>query len=56
MACGACGGGPGFTPATYKATTNDGRSNEFLTKTEAVMHLQRNGGGSIETVKGKPRK
>jgi hypothetical protein len=56
MACGACGGGPGFTPATYKATTPDGKESVFLTKTQAIMHLQRAGGGNIETVKGKPRK
>lgn len=55
MACGSCGGGPGFTPSTYKAITDDGKEATFLTKTQAIMHLQRAGGGSLETVKGEAR-
>lgn len=55
MACGSCGGGPGFTPATYKTITSDGQEATFLTKTQAILHLQRAGGGEIQTVRGKAR-
>lgn len=56
MACGSCGGGPGFTPSTYKVTTSEGKESTFLTKTQAIMSLQRaGGGGKIETIPGKAR-
>lgn len=55
MACGSCGGGPGLTPQTYEATTPDGKTTTHLSKTQAIMHLTRAGGGELKTIKGKPR-
>lgn len=59
MACGSCGGGANFTPATYTAkTTNaEGETVEqtFLSKTQAVMAVSRAGGGEIITNRGEAR-
>lgn len=56
MACGSCGGGGNFTPATYTAVTDDGASEQtFLSKTQAIMHVSRAGGGEIRTNPGAAR-
>ena len=58
MACGACGGGGKFTPATYTAVTVvDGveREDTFLSKTQAIMHVSRAGGGEVRTNRGESR-
>lgn len=58
MACGACGGGGKFTPATYTAVTVvDGveREDTFLSKTQAIMHVSRAGGGEVRTNRGEKR-
>ncbi|MGN8930173.1 hypothetical protein ACTQX1_08325 [Collinsella bouchesdurhonensis] len=59
MACGACGSGGSFTPATYtvRSTDADGQVQEqtFLSKTQAVMFASRNGGGEIITNRGEAR-
>lgn len=59
MACGACGGGGKFTPATYTAVTvgEDGaeREDTFLSKTQAIMHVSRAGGGEVRTNRGESR-
>lgn len=56
MACGSCGGGGNFTPATYTAVTGDGQTETtFLSKTQAIMHVSRAGGGEIRTNPGQSR-
>lgn len=59
MACGSCGGGGKFTPATYTAVTTNaaGETEEqtFLSKTQAIMKVSRSGGGEIRTNRGEPR-
>lgn len=55
MACGSCGGGGNFTPATYTVVTGDGAESTFLSKTQAIMHASRAGGGEIRTNPGKAR-
>ena len=56
MPCGSCGGGGQFTPATYTAVTEDGaKETTFLSKTQAIMHVSRAGGGEIRTNPGKRR-
>lgn len=44
MACGSCGSGRSFKPATYTVKDDSGNARTFLTKTEAVLYAARNGG------------